>query len=375
MATTSVSYTGNGSTTNYSFTFQYIKQSDIKASLDGTATTAFTFANATTLSFNTAPANGVAIKIFRETDDSSINATFFAGSAIKAEDLNDNFEQTLFISQESNNLATAASSDVATAVSDSATALSTANTASTNATNALNAVNNVVDVTTVANVASLPGSPSDLDRVEITDSTGATNGATFDGLPAGFTGASGLLLRVQYKTSNSKWNFIDYRSTDPDARYLNQDTTGNAATATALETARTIAGQSFNGTANITIAATDLSDTNQSLSTTDDVTFDVVTATSYTESVATAQTALDPANGGIQTFVTSSNTTFTDSLATGESMTLMVRRASASHTVTFPTTKWVGNVTPPVTTTSGKYSIISLWKVGSDLYGSYGGDA
>ena len=41
----------------------------------------------------------------------------------------------------------------------------------------------------------------------------------------------------------------------------NQDTSGNAATATALETARTIAGQSFDGTANITIASTDLSNT------------------------------------------------------------------------------------------------------------------
>ena len=36
---------------------------------------------------------------------------------------------------------------------------------------------------------------------------------------------------------------------------------GNASTATALETARTIAGQSFDGTANITIASTDLSNT------------------------------------------------------------------------------------------------------------------
>ena len=39
------------------------------------------------------------------------------------------------------------------------------------------------------------------------------------------------------------------------------DLTGNADTATALETARTIAGQSFDGTANITIASTDLSNT------------------------------------------------------------------------------------------------------------------
>jgi hypothetical protein len=56
------------------------------------------------------------------------------------------------------------------------------------------------------------------------------------------------------------------------------DVTGNADTATALETARTIAGQSFDGTANITIAATDLSDTDQSLATTDNVTFAQVTA-------------------------------------------------------------------------------------------------
>ena len=41
---------------------------------------------------------------------------------------------------------------------------------------------------------------------------------------------------------------------------LNNDTTGNAATATVLETARTIAGQSFNGSANISIAPTDLTD-------------------------------------------------------------------------------------------------------------------
>ena len=59
----------------------------------------------------------------------------------------------------------------------------------------------------------------------------------------------------------------------------NQDTSGNAASATVLETARTIAGQSFNGSANITIAATDLSDTDQSLATGDNVQFAQVTTT------------------------------------------------------------------------------------------------
>ena len=59
----------------------------------------------------------------------------------------------------------------------------------------------------------------------------------------------------------------------------NQDTSGNAATATILATARTIAGNSFNGSANITIAATDLSDTDQSLATGDNVQFAQVTTT------------------------------------------------------------------------------------------------
>jgi hypothetical protein len=101
-AVTQNEYTGNGSTTNYSFTFPYLKASDIKVSLDAVATTAFTLANATTIQFNTAPANGVKIKIFRETSIDNLTATFYAGSAIKSEDLNDNFTQNLYVTQEVN---------------------------------------------------------------------------------------------------------------------------------------------------------------------------------------------------------------------------------------------------------------------------------
>jgi hypothetical protein len=229
MATTSQSHTGDGSTTNYTLQFQYVKQSDVKITLDGTATTAFTFANATTISFNTAPANGVVIKITRETDLTNISATFFPGSAIKAEDLNDNFEQTLFVSQESNNLASTSSTDVATALSNSSTALSTANSASTTATNALNAVNNVVVYTVVANVSSLPSSPSDGDRVEVSNSTNAETTSSITGLPANFTGAADIILRLQYNSNSANFVFNDYTVQDPDSRYnlLDADTTKN----------------------------------------------------------------------------------------------------------------------------------------------------
>ena len=102
MAVTQDSYTGNGSRTSYPFTFPYLKASDVKASIDAVATTAFTLSNATTLQFNTAPANGAKIKIFRETGIDSLSATFYAGSAIKSEDLNDNFTQNLYVTQEVN---------------------------------------------------------------------------------------------------------------------------------------------------------------------------------------------------------------------------------------------------------------------------------
>ena len=100
MAVAQDSYTGNGSLAVYPYTFPYLKQSEIKASLDGTATTAFTHPTATSIQFNTAPASGVKIKIYRETETSSLAATFYAGSSIKSQDLNDNFTQNLYSTQE-----------------------------------------------------------------------------------------------------------------------------------------------------------------------------------------------------------------------------------------------------------------------------------
>ncbi|OUW98272.1 MAG: hypothetical protein CBD88_01825 [Flavobacteriales bacterium TMED228] len=100
MAVTENLFTGNGSTTTYSFTFPYLKTTDIKATVGGSATTAFTLPTATTLQFNTAPANAAQIRIYRDTADDDLSATFYAGSSIKSQDLNDNFTQTLYLSQE-----------------------------------------------------------------------------------------------------------------------------------------------------------------------------------------------------------------------------------------------------------------------------------
>src|SRR6056300_1756975 len=103
MAVTENFFTGDGSTTSYVLTFEYIDEDDVKVSLDGSVTTAYSFANATTILFNTAPASDVAIKIYRDTDNDELKSTFFAGSSIRAQDLNKNFEQNNFAVQEIKN--------------------------------------------------------------------------------------------------------------------------------------------------------------------------------------------------------------------------------------------------------------------------------
>jgi len=140
MAVTQNTYTGNGSTTNYSLTFQYLEESDIKVTLNGVLTTAYTLANATTVSFNTAPANGVAIRIYRDTDIDSLKSTFFAGSAIRAQDLNDNFTQTLYSVQENTGQSTAAAASASAAATSASSASASATSAAASAASAASAL-------------------------------------------------------------------------------------------------------------------------------------------------------------------------------------------------------------------------------------------
>lgn len=108
MAITSNTYTGNGSNKLFSITFPYLETTDVDVYLNGTLqtiTTQYSFANATTVEFVTAPANGATVLLDRSTDDSALAATFFPGSSIKAADLNADFDQTLYVVQEINNKA------------------------------------------------------------------------------------------------------------------------------------------------------------------------------------------------------------------------------------------------------------------------------
>ena len=103
MATTENSYTSSANQTLFSFTFPYIDTTDIKVSVDAvvkTLTTDYTLASATQIQFNTAPGASKTVRIYRDTDTDTKKASFFSGSAIRAQDLNDNFDQTLYTAQE-----------------------------------------------------------------------------------------------------------------------------------------------------------------------------------------------------------------------------------------------------------------------------------
>ena len=151
-------FTGNGSTTQFTFTFPYDNTTDVQVRLGtypnytypayGTGTTEYQVdpANPTTVVFGTAPTG--AIRIFRCTPNNVLPATFQAGSAIRSSDLNNNFNQILFVSQDASirsvdaqGVADTAYTQSNTAISTANTALSTAQTAEANSIQAVNTAN------------------------------------------------------------------------------------------------------------------------------------------------------------------------------------------------------------------------------------------
>ena len=173
MATTSNTYTGNGSNKLFSITFPYLETSDINVYLNGvlqTITTQYSFANATTVEFVAAPANGAVILLDRSTDDQTLQATFFPGSSIKANDLNFNFDQVLYLAQETANISNAASANVGTANTNASAAVVTANSALSVANNAVSTANGAVST---ANTASTNAS-----NAVTTANTASSNAST-----------------------------------------------------------------------------------------------------------------------------------------------------------------------------------------------------
>lgn len=82
-----VLYTGNGITTDYSFTFQYIDKAHIKAKVDNKPVT-FSWLGANTIKLTTPPAAGLTLEIYRETPQDVVPVNFKDGSVLLERDLN-----------------------------------------------------------------------------------------------------------------------------------------------------------------------------------------------------------------------------------------------------------------------------------------------
>ena len=257
-------FTGNGSTTAYTFTFPYDNTTDVQVRLGTypnytypTYTTEYAVdsANPTIVNFVTAPTGP--IRIFRCTPNTSLPATFQPGSAIRSSDLNNNFNQTLYVIQDANirSVDSQAVADTAYVQSNTAittangavttanTALTTANTASATASSAQSAVAAAILYDPVANIAAIPGSPSNDTYVEISDSTGIESFSPLSGLPSGFIGSSGLTVRIRYQTNT--WTWQQYFASDPDSRYFSK--TSGETNATNIATKMPLAGGTFTG--------------------------------------------------------------------------------------------------------------------------------
>ncbi len=104
---TEIYHTANGSTTSFSYPFEYYQKSDVHVTVNGTAKTQGTHydVTGTNVVFKTSPsdytpANNDVIRVYRDTDVNTSKATFAAGSSIRATDLNNNETQLLFSVQE-----------------------------------------------------------------------------------------------------------------------------------------------------------------------------------------------------------------------------------------------------------------------------------
>ena len=97
------SVTGNR---DFNVGFPFLDTADIKVQQNGTTKTLsndYTIVQSganTTVNFNTAPADNDTIRLFRDTAIDAIEATYTAGSSIRASDLNTNNKQLLFAAQE-----------------------------------------------------------------------------------------------------------------------------------------------------------------------------------------------------------------------------------------------------------------------------------
>lgn len=99
MAYSYIQYTGNGSTTNFTVTFQYVSQADVFVTVDGNPST-FTWLNASTVVITPPPPVSTKVRIARKTKSDARIVDFVDGSVLTEADLDKSNEQVFYMAQE-----------------------------------------------------------------------------------------------------------------------------------------------------------------------------------------------------------------------------------------------------------------------------------
>jgi len=95
-----VSFTANGSTDTFSFSFSYISSSHVKAYVDGVEDTSITFPTTSSVTLASTPTSGAIVLIKRVTPIDSRLVDFQDGSVLSATDLDKSADQNFYAAQE-----------------------------------------------------------------------------------------------------------------------------------------------------------------------------------------------------------------------------------------------------------------------------------
>ena len=140
---TIVTYTGDGTTTEYAVTFDYISRANVVVEIDGVASP-FTFVNDSTINITTAPASNAEIIIKRSTPLTAL-VDFTDGSTLFEADLDLANQQSRYLAEEARDIANDAKSTVDANIDDVLTVASI----STDVTKVANIDSNVTSTDTV----------------------------------------------------------------------------------------------------------------------------------------------------------------------------------------------------------------------------------
>ena len=355
MAVSIITYTADGSTNQFSITFDYISQSHVVVTVDGTSA-AFTFINTSTVQLNSTPSSGSKVQIQRVTPVTAI-VDFTDGSTLFEADLDLADKQSRFISEEAKDIATDAKTtidnniaDVNTVAGNSADISTVAGVSSSVSTvagiaaNVTTAAGNTTNINTVAandaNITAVGGISSNVTTVAgiSGDVTAVANDATDIGVVgsniSAVTTAASNISAIQNASANAATatTKASEASSSAGAALVSQNAaaasqTAAAASETAAGTSETNAATSATAASNSASAAA-TSASNAATSESNASTSQGAAATSATNAATSAATATTKA-GEASTSATNAATSETNA---GNSSTAAASSASAAAT-------------------------------------------